>query len=151
MDRNHPNKQQFISIKLKTTRGVSTSTNMPVSNVFGVLGNLKDDGPLDAPDVKDPKHNLRGTHTEENLDENKRKNKKAPRKTGIWLGRNEKTFSELDFTSPNHFDLLTEEDVKTILLNIQESDDDAEVKNGCDDTATPSSRRVTLRVETCNV
>ncbi|GKG03744.1 hypothetical protein Tco_0311380, partial [Tanacetum coccineum] len=118
---------------------VSTSTNMPVSNVFGVLGNLKDDGPLDAPDVKDPKHNLRGTHTEENLDENKRKNKKAPRKTGIWLGRNEKTFSELDFTSPNHFDLITKEDGKTILLNIQESDDDAEVKNGCDDTATPSS------------
>ncbi|GJU73073.1 hypothetical protein Tco_1264478 [Tanacetum coccineum] len=42
------------------------------------------------------------------------------------------------FTSPNHFDLLTKEDGKTILLNLHESDDDADVENSCDDTATPS-------------
>ncbi|GKE62353.1 hypothetical protein Tco_1512720, partial [Tanacetum coccineum] len=29
-------------------------------------------------------------------------------------------------------------DGKTILLNLHESDDDADVENGCDDTATPS-------------
>nr|GFA02256.1 hypothetical protein [Tanacetum cinerariifolium] len=32
------------------------------------------------------------------------------------------------FTSPDHFDLLTKEDGKTILLNLHESDDDADVE-----------------------
>ncbi|GJU73069.1 ATPase, F1/V1/A1 complex, alpha/beta subunit [Tanacetum coccineum] len=87
MDHYHPKKQQFKPVKPKIARGVSTSTNTPVSNVFEVLGDLEDDG----------------------------------------------------FTSPDHFDLLTKEDGKTILLNLHESDDDADVENGCDDTATPST------------
>ncbi|GJW93581.1 hypothetical protein Tco_0173253 [Tanacetum coccineum] len=47
--------------------------------------------------------------------------------------------SESGFTSPNHLDLLTKKDGKTILLNLQETDDDADVENGCDDMATPSN------------
>ncbi|GJY38270.1 zinc knuckle CX2CX4HX4C containing protein [Tanacetum coccineum] len=87
----------------------------PVIREQEVLGDLEDDGPLDA---RSPKHDLEGTHTEENLVENGTKNKKAPRKTGIWLGRNAKSSLESDFASPNHFDLPTKEYGKTILLNL---------------------------------
>ncbi|GJZ05447.1 hypothetical protein Tco_0538722 [Tanacetum coccineum] len=45
---NHPTKQQLIPVKLKNTRGVGTSNNTLVSNVFEVLGDMEDDGHLDA-------------------------------------------------------------------------------------------------------
>nr|GEV32140.1 hypothetical protein [Tanacetum cinerariifolium] len=74
-----------------------------------------------------------------NLVDDIRKKVLAPhRKTGIWLGRNADSSSEPGFTFPNHFDLLTNKDGKTILLNLRESDDNADVENSCDDTATPS-------------
>ncbi|GJV92510.1 hypothetical protein Tco_1540323 [Tanacetum coccineum] len=128
MDRNHLKKQQFIHVKLKTVRGVSTSTNTPISNVFEVLGDLEDDGHLDALDIEDCGK----------LEGEQRNNKKAHRKTGIRLGKNVDSSSESGFTYPNHFDLLTKKDGKTILLNLQASDDDADVENGFDDTTTLS-------------
>ncbi|GJU79346.1 hypothetical protein Tco_1276416 [Tanacetum coccineum] len=125
----------------------------PVTREQEVLGDLEDDRHLDAPNVEDPKRDSEGTHMEENLVENDMKNMNfmddllddtrtkvgaPPKKTGIWLGRNADSSSELGFTSPSHFDLLTKEYGKSILRNLQESDDDVDVENGCDDTATPS-------------
>ncbi|GKD27740.1 hypothetical protein Tco_1233954 [Tanacetum coccineum] len=143
MDRNHTKKQQFILVKLKTARGVSTSTNMPVSNVVEVFGDLEDDDHLDALDAKNPKHDSgvlthNGKFMDDLVDDTRKKVGAPPTKTGIWLGRNAESSSESGFTSPNHFDLLTKEDVNTILLNIHESDNDVDVENGCDDTATSS-------------
>ncbi|GKA55425.1 zinc knuckle CX2CX4HX4C containing protein [Tanacetum coccineum] len=102
MDRNHPKKQQFIPVKLKTARGVSTSTNTPVSNVFEVLGDLEDDGRSDALDIED-----------------------CGKLEGV-----SRILTILIFSQ--------KKDGKTILLNLQASDDDADVENGCDDTTTLS-------------
>ncbi|GJW80574.1 hypothetical protein Tco_0144549 [Tanacetum coccineum] len=117
MDGNRPKKQKFIPFKLKNTKGVSTSNNTSVSNVFEVLGDLEDDGHLDA-------------HTEENLE------------CRLFFG--------IRFHVSKHFDLFTKEDGKIIFLNLRESDDDADVENSCDDTATSSkslgSTMVTLHV-----
>ncbi|GJV52562.1 hypothetical protein Tco_1448303 [Tanacetum coccineum] len=53
---------------------------------------------------------------------------------------NEKLMDDLvdGFASPNPFDVLTKEDEKSILRNLKESDDDADVENGYDETATSS-------------
>ncbi|GJU69584.1 hypothetical protein Tco_1255843 [Tanacetum coccineum] len=118
VDRNQPKKQQFIPIKMKTAKGASISTSTLVSKVFEVLGDLEDDGHLDALNAEDPKCDSGYTHMEE-----------------IW---NANSSSKSSFTSPNHFDLLTKEDGKSILRNLQKSDANADVEIGCDDTTNPS-------------
>nr|GEW64240.1 hypothetical protein [Tanacetum cinerariifolium] len=60
-------------------------------------------------------------------------------KTKIWSVGNANSTSGLGFASPSHFEVLSKEDGKIVLWNIQESDDDdADVENGCDDRATYS-------------
>ncbi|GKB20665.1 reverse transcriptase domain-containing protein [Tanacetum coccineum] len=126
VDRYQPMKQQIIPIKMKTARGASTSTSTPIANMCEVLGDLKDDGHLDALNTEDPKCNSKGTHMEENwednensmddlVDDTRKKVGTPPRKTGIWFGKKADSSSESGFTSPNHFDLLTKEDGNSIL------------------------------------
>ncbi|GJS89142.1 hypothetical protein Tco_0771778 [Tanacetum coccineum] len=136
--------------RTKTIKGASTSTSMSVSIRFEVLGDLEDDGHLDALNTKDPKCDSRGltwskswgdneNFMDDLVDDTRKKVGVPPRKTSIWWGREADSSSESGFTSPNHFDLLTKEDWKSILRNLQDSDDDAVVENGCDDTTTPSN------------
>ncbi|GKC86192.1 amino acid permease 6-like protein, partial [Tanacetum coccineum] len=61
----------------------------------------------------------------------------------IKMGRekgNEKLIDDLvdGFASPNPFDVLTKEDEKSILRDLKESDDDANVENGYDEATTSS-------------
>ncbi|GJY66053.1 hypothetical protein Tco_0468291 [Tanacetum coccineum] len=144
MDGNRPKKQKFIPFKLKNTKGVSTSNNTSISNVFEVLGDLEDDGHLDAHNTEKiwftnarknkkasrvrrivtPVFNTSSTLREDKekciddlVDDTIKKVGAPHRKNGIWLGRNADSSSESGFTSQNHFDLLTKENAKNILLN----------------------------------
>nr|GEX14114.1 SBP-like protein [Tanacetum cinerariifolium] len=85
------------------------------------------------------KHGTGGRYEKpmDDLVDNKRKKVRAlSSKTGIWLSRKGESPSESGFMSPNPFDFLTKEDEKSSLHDLQESDDDADVENGYDETAT---------------
>ncbi|GJR60705.1 putative polyprotein [Tanacetum coccineum] len=92
----------------------------PVSNSFSTL---EDDNDT-------PMHNL--------VDGIKKKVMTPFRKTGIWLGKKKEYSSKSGFTSPNPFDLLTKDDGKSMLRDLQESDDDPDEDDGSDETAHSS-------------
>ncbi|GJW00636.1 vacuolar protein sorting-associated protein 13 domain-containing protein [Tanacetum coccineum] len=92
----------------------------PVSNSFSTL---EDDNDT-------PMHNL--------VDGIKKKVTTPFRKTGIWLGKKKEYSSKSGFTSPNPFDLLTKDDGKSMLRDLQESDDDPDEDDGSDETAHSS-------------
>ncbi|GKF06728.1 hypothetical protein Tco_0037396, partial [Tanacetum coccineum] len=60
------------------------------------------------------------------------------RKSCISSGKKAEYPSKSGFRSLNPFDFLTKEDEKSILLDLQESDDDVDVENSYDETTTSS-------------
>ncbi|PWA40808.1 hypothetical protein CTI12_AA559520 [Artemisia annua] len=93
---------------------VQATNNISYKNPFNVLKDQDDDP---RGDIGSLKVDIGSDSDEvENLIYGIRKKVGAPhRKTGIWSGKNA------------DFDLLTKEDVKSILRDLQESDDDADL------------------------
>ncbi|GJY31066.1 copia protein [Tanacetum coccineum] len=77
-------------------------------------------------------------HIDDLFNDIRKKARAPPRKTGIWSGSLVDTSLVSGFTSPNPFDFLTKEDGKSILRDLQESDDDVDLENGYDETVSSS-------------
>ncbi|GKG23408.1 hypothetical protein Tco_0391444, partial [Tanacetum coccineum] len=78
-------------------------------------------------------------HMDELVADTRKKVEAPPRKTGIWSGRKAGSSLKSRLSSHNPFDLLTKEDGKSTLCDIQESDDDANVENVYKETTTSKS------------
>ncbi|GJY14065.1 hypothetical protein Tco_0383374 [Tanacetum coccineum] len=91
--------------------------------------------------VRDPlvsKHGARdnGQHVDDLVDGTSTKVGEPSRKNGIWWSRKLESSSESGFTSPSPFNFLTQENRKSILCDLHESNDDADVENGYNEMTT---------------
>ncbi|GJS48398.1 putative reverse transcriptase domain-containing protein [Tanacetum coccineum] len=89
-----------------------------------------------------PKQQDNGTPKDDLVDSTKKKAGAPPSNTGIWSGYKGEYSLESGFTSPNSFDLLTNNDGKSMLCGLQESDDDPDEEDGSDETAHSSKSLV---------
>ncbi|GJU33577.1 hypothetical protein Tco_1181931 [Tanacetum coccineum] len=91
--------------------------------------------------VRDPlvsKHEARdnGQPVDDLVDGTSKKVGAPFRKNGIWWSRKVESSSESGFTSPSPFNFLTRENGKSILCDLHESDDDADVENSYNEMTT---------------